>query len=176
VREIYNGRVRLALHELAGGDGTPLLLLHRLGGSSRDWGREIDAWPGPVLALDFSGHGASAWRRGGSYHIEHFLSDADVALAAAGISEAVGEALRCRGSRDRRATGVLADIAISEDTPAEERANAAEALWRHAGDSEFRDTDANEVLRFLAGDDDPSVSAIAQDALRDMERYRQRYR
>jgi len=80
------------------------------------------------------------------------------------------------GSRDRRATGVLADIAISEDTPAEERANAAEALWRHAGDSEFRDTDANEVLRFLAGDDDPSVSAIAQDALRDMERYRQRYR
>jgi hypothetical protein len=80
------------------------------------------------------------------------------------------------GSRDRRATGVLADIAVSEDIPAEERANAAAALWRHAGDSEFRDAEANDVLRSLAQDDDPSVSAIAQDALWDMKRYRQRYR
>jgi hypothetical protein len=80
------------------------------------------------------------------------------------------------GSRDRRATGVLADIAISEEIPPEERANAAEALWRHAGDSEFKDAEANDVLRSLAQDDDPSVKAVAQDALRDMQRYRQRYR
>jgi hypothetical protein len=101
------------------------------------------------------------------------------AISAAGSSHshirrmAVNE---LAGSRDRRATAVLADIAISKDIAAEERANAAEALWRHAGDSEFQDTEANDVLRFLAQDEDPSVSTIAQDALRDMERYRQRYR
>jgi hypothetical protein len=73
-------------------------------------------------------------------------------------------------------TGILADIAISDNTPAEERANAAEALWRHAGDFEFQDAEANEALRSLAEEDDPSVSTIAQEAMRDMMRYRQRYR
>lgn len=80
------------------------------------------------------------------------------------------------GSRHPRATGVLADIAVSENAPAEERSDAAEALWRHAGDFEFRDTEANEALRILAEDADSSVSAIAKDALRDMERYLQRSR
>lgn len=113
VRELRNGRVALALHERKGGDGPALLLLHALAGSSRDWGMEVDLWPGPVFALDFSGHGASGWRRGGSYHIEHFVSDADVALAEIGSAALAGAgvgawyALLLAGARADRVPAVL---------------------------------------------------------------------
>jgi pimeloyl-ACP methyl ester carboxylesterase len=77
---LRHGRVSLALHERKGGEGMPLLLLHALRGSSADWPAAVDAWPGPVLALDFSGHGGSGWLRGGAYGPELLAGDADVAL------------------------------------------------------------------------------------------------
>ncbi|MBW2315363.1 MAG: alpha/beta hydrolase [Deltaproteobacteria bacterium] len=93
VRKLQNGRVTLALHQRKAGEGTPLLLLHELYGSSAGWATEVDAWPGPVFALDFCGHGESAWMRGGSYHIEHFLSDADTALREVGSAVLAGAGL-----------------------------------------------------------------------------------
>jgi len=60
---LVHNRVHLALHHLrpaSPAGGRPLLLLHGLGEASPDdvpaWAA---AWPGPVHALDFTGHGAS---------------------------------------------------------------------------------------------------------------------
>ena len=82
---LRHGKVRLALHRLAGGDGRPLLLLHGLGEASTTavpaWAQ---GWPGPVAALDFTGHGASTVPRGGGYTAEMLLADADAALAELG--------------------------------------------------------------------------------------------
>ncbi len=83
-RKVKNGRGEIALHERTAGEGTPLLLLHALYGSSADWPDAVDDWPGPVFALDFSGHGGSSRLRGGCYSYERFLSDTDLALRAIG--------------------------------------------------------------------------------------------
>ncbi len=76
-----NARIDVACHRLADGAGRPLLLLHALHGSARDW-LDAPAWPGPVHAIDFSGHGDSAAVRGGGYTPELFVADADAALGA----------------------------------------------------------------------------------------------
>ena len=80
---MLHGRVSLALHTLRAREtGPALLLLHALYGSSEDWdGARLDAWPGPVHALDFSGHGASDWLPGGGYAPEVFVAEADCAIA-----------------------------------------------------------------------------------------------
>ena len=77
---LHHGRTTLALHELAHGDGLPLLALHGLGGSSADLAELAEAWPGRVLGLDFSGHGRSDHVRGGVYWPELLVADADIAL------------------------------------------------------------------------------------------------
>jgi len=92
-RRIAHGDVPLALHARRADAGGPLLLLHALGGSSADWGVEVDAWPGPVFALDFAGHGESAWRPGGAYTPELFAADADAALAVVGPAAVAGAGL-----------------------------------------------------------------------------------
>lgn len=83
-----HGKVQLALHTLRETTGDPcgarpLLILHGLGESAPttvpEW---ASAWPGKVVALDFTGHGASTIPRGGGYTAELLLGDADVALAA----------------------------------------------------------------------------------------------
>ena len=82
---IKHGRVTLELHELARRrEGLPLLLLHGLYGSSADWGEAPGSWPGPVLALDFAGHGHSESIAGGAYYPELLVGDADSALAHIG--------------------------------------------------------------------------------------------
>ena len=63
--ELRHGRIALALRRVREGEGTPMLLLHALHGSSADWGSGPAGWPGPVCALDFAGHGRSGWGRGG---------------------------------------------------------------------------------------------------------------
>ena len=88
--ELRHGRISLALQRLREGDETPLLLLHALRGSSADWGEGPAAWPGPVYALDFSGHGASDRLKGGVYYPELFAADADEALAHVGSAVLVG--------------------------------------------------------------------------------------
>jgi pimeloyl-ACP methyl ester carboxylesterase len=83
---LRHGKVDLALHHLrdaTAAGGRPLLILHGLGEASPatvpTW---ADTWPGPVAALDFTGHGLSTIPRGGGYTAELLLGDADAALAA----------------------------------------------------------------------------------------------
>ena len=84
---VVHGKIELALHHLrpatAAVEGRPLLLLHGLGESSPTavpW--YVETWPGPVAALDFTGHGDSTVSRGGGYTAEILLADADAALGA----------------------------------------------------------------------------------------------
>jgi len=90
---IVHGRVDLELHSLTQAEGTPLLLLHELYGSSADWSSAEIRWQGPVHALDFSGHGRSGRLRGGAYMPEMLLADADTALAHLGSAVLAGRGL-----------------------------------------------------------------------------------
>ena len=82
---LVNGSLRLALHTLAEGEGRPLLLLHGLGEQSPmsrpEW---TSVWNGPVLALDFTGHGESDVPVSGGYTPEGLMSDVDAVLAGHG--------------------------------------------------------------------------------------------
>lgn len=82
---LTHGRSRLALHLLREGWGRPLLLLHGLGERApRAVPPHLDAWTGPVYALDLTGHGASTVPRGGGYTAEMLMGDVDAALAHLG--------------------------------------------------------------------------------------------
>lgn len=123
--KLQHGRVPLRLHALREHDpddreahGTrrvpTLLLLHALGGSSADWGSEVEAWPAPVYAIDFSGHGDSGWLPGGGYTPEWFASEADCALAEldtniceAGVGLGAYAALLLAGARPDQVLGAL---------------------------------------------------------------------
>ena len=87
VRRLTHGRVELALWKLRDGDPTrrPLLLLHELGGQSpKATSSDVDGWPGPIWALDFTGHGGSTVPAGGGYTAEILMADADAALVELG--------------------------------------------------------------------------------------------
>jgi len=114
---LTSGGLRLALHTLAEGDGRPLLLLHGLGehapAERPSW---TSAWPGPVLALDFTGHGESEVPVGGGYMPESLMADVDAVLTAKGPCTIVGRglgawvALLISGARPELVHGaVLAD-------------------------------------------------------------------
>ena len=110
---IKHGRISLELHERRSGGAPSLLLLHELFGSAGDWSAEVDAWPGRVVALDFAGHGASDWLRGGAYMAEMMLGDADAALAAVGPAALCGKgvgayvAMLLAGARRDDVSGAL---------------------------------------------------------------------
>ena len=92
---LVHGKVRLALFHLAPGrTGPALLILHGLGEQAP---RAVPAWaghwPGPVHALDFTGHGESTVPRGGGYTAEALMGDADAALAELGPCTVVGRGL-----------------------------------------------------------------------------------
>jgi len=111
---LRHNKVDLALHRLADGEGTPLLLLHGLGEASpAETPRWATTWPGPVTALDFTGHGHSTIPHGGGYSAEILLADADVALAELGTATVVGRglgayiALMLAGARPREVRGAV---------------------------------------------------------------------
>lgn len=80
---LSHNKIQLALHPLReDGDGRVLLLLHGLGESSpSSVPAHVAAWPGPVWALDFTGHGVSTIPDGGGYTAETLMADSDIALA-----------------------------------------------------------------------------------------------
>lgn len=81
---LKSGRHTVALASLREGAGPTLLCLHALRGRGADFAELAPAWPGHVLALDFSGHGASDRPRGAGYTPELLVADADAALTHAG--------------------------------------------------------------------------------------------
>jgi pimeloyl-ACP methyl ester carboxylesterase len=113
-----HNRIKLALHRIREeGEGRPLLFLHGLGERAPEavptW---LDAWKGPVAALDFTGHGQSTIPVGGGYTSEILLADADIALAELGAATVFGRglgafvALMLAGSRPSDVVGaILAD-------------------------------------------------------------------
>jgi len=126
---LQHGKITLALHELRStgfprseakpsGEvhqaGRALLLLHGRGmrAPSAVPGR-VAAWPGPIWALDFTGHGASTVPRGGGYSVELLMADADAALAQLGAVTLVGHglgayvALLLAGARPREVRGAI---------------------------------------------------------------------
>ncbi|MFK7918011.1 MAG: alpha/beta hydrolase [Ilumatobacter sp.] len=85
---LRHNKIDLALHILRSEPldpqrpSRPLLLLHGLGSRSPElvpsW---ASAWPGPIMALDFTGHGASTVPASGGYSPEMLMADVDQALA-----------------------------------------------------------------------------------------------
>lgn len=93
-RLLTHVHVELALHELRAGDGRPLLLLHGLGEHTDPQPPAgVTAWPGPVLGLDFTGHGWSSRTDGGGFTAEVLMADVDTALAELGPSCVAGRGL-----------------------------------------------------------------------------------
>jgi pimeloyl-ACP methyl ester carboxylesterase len=94
VTHLTHNKIRLALHEVRPGTGRALLLLHGLGEQSPVQAPSFaTGWSGPVMALDFTGHGASTVPAGGGYSAEILLGDADQALAHLGEATVVGRGL-----------------------------------------------------------------------------------
>ena len=92
--QLFHLRTELALHALRECDGRPLLLLHGLGGRSpASVPSSAASWPGPVWALDFTGHGASGSAVGGGYTAEVLMGDADAALRHLGQATVLGAGL-----------------------------------------------------------------------------------
>ncbi len=93
---LRHGRSELALHRLREGaaGASPLLHLHGLAERSPAAAPPIyDAWPGPVYALDFTGHGDSTVPKGGGYTCEMLMADADAAIGALGEVTVVGRGI-----------------------------------------------------------------------------------
>ncbi len=91
---LRHNKIDLALHQLRADEGRPLLHLHGLGERSPDTVPEhLAAWPGPVWALDLSGHGASDVAVGGGYFCEALMGDVDTALAHLGPVTIFGRGL-----------------------------------------------------------------------------------
>jgi len=115
IRRIRHGKIDLALHELrAAGSGRPLLLLHGRGQRSPATVPDaVAAWPGPIFALDFTGHGASTVPKGGGYSVEILMADADHALAEIGAATVLGRglgayvALLLAGARPKEVRGAI---------------------------------------------------------------------
>jgi pimeloyl-ACP methyl ester carboxylesterase len=114
IEHLTHNRVRLALHRLRAAEGRALLLLHGLGERSpARVPEELAGWPGPIHALDFTGHGASTVPRGGGYTCELLMADADAALSRLGKATLVGRglggyvALLLAGGRPEQVRGAI---------------------------------------------------------------------
>ena len=169
-RTLINGRTSLCLRQLDEGNGTPLLLLHDLFGSMEDWQSSPlkeavgEGWDGPVWALDFAGHGDSAWRPGGAYYPELFATDADAALGeigsacVAGIGLGAYVALLIAGARAEKVPASLLLPGAGMEGGGQEPAlapnpNSLEKLARASGGTETASDTATDPRVILAEND-----------------------
>lgn len=95
---LHHNRIELALHRLrpertGGMTSRPLLMLHGLGERTPARAPRFVDWPGPVLGLDFTGHGASTLPVGGGYSAEILVGDVDAVLAETGPVTLLGRGL-----------------------------------------------------------------------------------
>jgi len=93
---LRHNRIELALHRLSDGShagARPLLLLHGLGEATPATVPDGLSWAGPVLGLDFTGHGRSTVPAGGGYTSEILVADVDAALADVGPVTVLGRGL-----------------------------------------------------------------------------------
>jgi pimeloyl-ACP methyl ester carboxylesterase len=112
---VHNVKAQLALHHLRTGSGRPLLLLHGLAERSPAVApAHLDGWSGPIVGLDFTGHGRSTVP--GGYTSEVLMADVDAALAEIGPATVLGRglgayiALLIAGARPELVRGaILAD-------------------------------------------------------------------
>lgn len=110
---LQHNKIRLALHQLKEGTGTPLLVLHGLGEPTAPPTPPWTDWSGPIWGLDFTGHGQSQVPRGGGYTAEILIGDVDAALAEIGPSTLYGRglgayvALLVSGARPELTRGVV---------------------------------------------------------------------
>jgi pimeloyl-ACP methyl ester carboxylesterase len=111
---LSHNKVRLALHQLQGGGGPSLLLLHGLGEHTpHEVPAEVASWPGPIWGLDFTGHGQSTVPKGGGYTCELLMADADIALGHLGEATVYGRGLGAyvgvllAGARPRGVRGMI---------------------------------------------------------------------
>lgn len=91
---VRHNRVELAVHLLAEGipdaaDSRPLLLLHGLGERTPESVPGHVRWPGPVLGLDFTGHGSSTVPVGGGYTSEILVGDVDAVLGHLAVATTI---------------------------------------------------------------------------------------
>ncbi|MFA5565116.1 MAG: alpha/beta fold hydrolase [Acidimicrobiia bacterium] len=113
---LRHNKIDLALHQLRSGEGRALLVLNGLGESSPLRTPEsLASWPGPIYALDITGHGESTVPQGGGYSSEVMMADADVALGHLGAATVYGRgqgaylALMLAGSRPEEVKGAILD-------------------------------------------------------------------
>jgi pimeloyl-ACP methyl ester carboxylesterase len=145
---VRHGRTNLELHEIRPGTGPGVLLLHELHGCAADWRAQPLAWPGPVYALDFSGHGESEVLSGGAYSCEILLGDADCALAECSATAVAGSGL-----------GAYVALLLSGARPQAVRATLLMAGRGLAGGGDFPRFDRV----WPAVDDDVSTSNNGRD-------------
>lgn len=109
------------LYYQATGRGRPLLLLHGLGSSGRDWEFQVPAFARHrhCIVPDLRGHGAS--ERSGSYSVERFAADGWALLDQLGVGEldvlghSMGGAVAMQMALDR--PGRIGRLALSNTLP-----------------------------------------------------------
>lgn len=118
VERVRHGKVSLALHHIRSTDdydGRPLLVLHGLGERAPRRSVSIveDNWPGPILALEFTGHGDSTVPMGGGYTAELLMGDVDATTEKIGPVTLLGRgmggyiALLAAGATPSKVKGAL---------------------------------------------------------------------
>jgi pimeloyl-ACP methyl ester carboxylesterase len=161
-----SGRHTVAVYEVKAGPAPTLLWLHALGGSAADAQAAASHWPGRLVALDFTAHGASPRPAGGAYTAELFVGDADAALAVAGEAFVAGRglgayvALLLAAARPERIPGALLLPGRGLD------GGGAEPRWEQESPGEI-DLTISELLsridRAEALPEDPMLRTVETD-------------
>jgi len=183
---VRSGKAALALHHLRRGASRPLLLLHGLAEQTpARVPAHLAEWPGPVIGLDFTGHGQSTIPAGGGYTAEALMGDVDAALVEIGSATVLGRglgayiALLIAGARPDRVRGaILADgpgligggirpsspslVPLDPDQPAVPDPHALNELSRDVRPPDYASEFARMALQGSELDDPIAVAAVVR--------------